>query len=138
MFLIFKYNVIMRAILISLVLLFMSVMGNAQSLTLKIGGIENAEGFLYVGIYSSEESFMKKPAYGFRVEVKDTLVTVPCKGLPSGAYAISVFQDANGNGVLDTGSFRLRSSVLVIMPKGSWGRPLTRNACLNLSKMLRY
>ena len=50
MFLIFKYNVIMRAILISLVLLFMSVMGNAQSLTLKIGGIENAEGFLYVGI----------------------------------------------------------------------------------------
>ena len=48
---------------------------------------------------------MKKPAYGFRVEVKDTLVTVPCKGLPSGAYAISVFQDANGNGVLDTGSF---------------------------------
>lgn len=83
MFLIFKYNVIMRAILISLVLSFMSVMGNAQSLTLKIGGIENAEGFLYVGIYSSEESFMKKPAYGFRVEVKDTLVTVPCKGLPS-------------------------------------------------------
>ena len=43
----------MRTILISLVLLFMSVMGNAQSLTLKIGGIENAEGFLYVGIYSS-------------------------------------------------------------------------------------
>ena len=95
----------MRTILISLVLLFMIVMGNAQSLTLKIGGIENAEGFLYVGIYSSEESFMKKPVYGFRVEVKDTLVTVPCKGLPTGAYAISVFQDANGNGVLDTGSF---------------------------------
>ena len=70
----------MRAILISLVLLFMSVMGNAQSLTLKIGGIENAEGFLYVGIYSSEESFMKKPAYGFRVEVKDTLqrLTLRC------------------------------------------------------------
>ena len=78
MVLIFKYNVIMRTILISLVLLFMSVMGNAQSLTLKIGGIENAEGFLYVGIYSSEESFMKKPVYGFRVEVKDTLVTVRC------------------------------------------------------------
>ena len=67
MFLIFKYNVIMRAILISLVLLFMSVMGNAQSLTLKIGGIENAEGFLYVGIYSSEESFMKKQMSDWRL-----------------------------------------------------------------------
>ena len=53
MFLIFKYNVIMRTILISLVLLFMSVMGNAQSLTLKIGGIENAEGFLYVWMWKA-------------------------------------------------------------------------------------
>ena len=105
----------MRTILISLVLLFMSVMGNAQSLTLKIGGIENAEGFLYVGIYSSEESFMKKPVYGFRVEVKDTLVTVPCKGLPSGVYAISVFQDANGNGVLDTGSFGFSNNAEGVM-----------------------
>lgn len=130
----------MRAILISLVLLFMSVMGNAQSLTLKIGGIENAEGFLYVGIYSSEESFMKKPVYGFRVEVKDTLVTVPCKGLPSGAYAISVFRMrmAMVCWIPALLAVRLRSSVLVIMPKGSWGRPLTRNVCLNLSKMLRY
>ena len=72
MFLIFKYNVIMRAILISLVLLFMSVMGNAQSLTLKIGGIENAEGFLYVGIYSSEESFMKKQMSDWRLTEMQT------------------------------------------------------------------
>ena len=72
MVLIFKYNVIMRTILISLVLLFMSVMGNAQSLTLKIGGIENAEGFLYVGIYSSEESFMKKQMSDWRLTEMQT------------------------------------------------------------------
>jgi len=62
----------MRTILISLVLLFMSVMGNAQSLTLKIGGIENAEGFLYVGIYSSEESFMKKQMSDWRLTEMQT------------------------------------------------------------------
>lgn len=141
MFLIFKYNVIMRAILISLVLLFMSVMGNAQSLTLKIGGIENAEGFLYVGIYSSEESFMKKPAYGFRVEVKDTLVTVALQRLTLQVLMPFLFfrmRMAMVCWIPALLAVRLRSSVLVIMPKGSWGRPLTRNACLNLSKMLRY
>ena len=62
----------MRTILISLVLLFMSVMGNAQSLTLKIGGIENAEGFLYVGIYSSEESFMKNQISDWRLTEMQT------------------------------------------------------------------
>lgn len=95
----------MKTILISLVLVFVSVTGFAQSLTLKIEGIENAQGFLYVGIYDSEASFMKKPVYGFRVEVKDKVLTVPCKGLPAGIYAISVFQDENGNDKLDTGSF---------------------------------
>lgn len=95
----------MRTILISLVLVFVGVTGYAQSLTLKIEGIENAQGFLYVGIYDSETSFMKKPVYGFRVDVKDKALIVPCKGLPAGIYAISVFQDENGNGVLDTGSF---------------------------------
>ena len=124
----------MRTILISLVLLFMSVMGNAQSLTLKIGGIENAEGFLYVGIYSSEESFMKKPVYGFRVEVKDTLVTVPVF-MPFLFFRMRMAMVCWIPALL---AVRLRSSVLVIMPKGSWGRPLTRNVCLNLSKMLRY
>lgn len=95
----------MKTVLISLVLVFVSVMGGAQGLTLKIEGIENIKGFLYVGIYDSEASFMKKPIYGFRVEVKGKTLSVPCKGLPAGIYVISVFQDENGNGVLDTGSF---------------------------------
>ena len=61
-------------------------------------GIEHVKGNLLVGIYSSEESFMKKPAFGFTL-------SIPCRGLPAGTYAISLFQDENGNGILDTGSF---------------------------------
>ncbi len=80
-------------------------MGSAQTLTLKVEGIEHVKGNLLVGIYSSEESFMKKPAFGFKVEVTDTTLNIPCRGLPAGAYAISLFQDENGNGILDTGSF---------------------------------
>lgn len=63
------------------------------------------EGTLYVAIYSSKENFMKKPLFGFRVAVRDRTMTIPCKGIPAGTYAISLFQDENGNGKLDTGSF---------------------------------
>lgn len=95
----------MRTNLISLILVFASVMGSAQTLTLKVEGIESVKGNLLVGIYNSEESFMKKPVFGFRVEVTNTTMSIPCQGLPAGTYAISLFQDENGNGILDTGSF---------------------------------
>lgn len=78
---------------------------SAQNLTLEVRGIENPEGHLYVAIYSSEETFMKKPFTAFRVEVKDTVKVIPCRGLPAGTYALSMFQDENGNGKLDTGTF---------------------------------
>ena len=60
---------------------------------------------LYVAIYNSQETFMKKPLAGFAVEVKDKVVSIPCKGLPAGTYAFSMYQDENGNGKLDTGAF---------------------------------
>ena len=95
----------MKTNLIFLFLVFASVIGSAQTLTLKVEGIEHVKGNLLVGIYSSEESFMRKPAFGFKVEVIDTTLSIPCRGLPAGTYAISLFQDENGNGILDTGSF---------------------------------
>ena len=62
---------------------------SAQNLTLEVRGIEKPEGHLYVAIYSSEETFMKKPLTAFRVEVKDTVQVSPCRGLPAGTYALS-------------------------------------------------
>ena len=95
----------MKKNLIFLFLVFASEIGSAQTLTLKVEGIENVKGYLYIGIYNSPESFMKKPVFGFRVPVQDSVMVVPCQGLPTGTYAISLFQDENENGVLDTGSF---------------------------------
>lgn len=77
----------------------------AQTLTIEVRDIEKVEGRLYIAIYHSEATFMKKPLATFRVEVKDKVVSVPCTGLPAGTYAVSLFQDANGNGKLDTGIF---------------------------------
>ena len=77
----------------------------AQTLTLEVCDIDRPTGTLYVAIYSSPDNFLKKPLTGFRVEVKDKTVTVPCSGLPEGTYALALFQDLNGNGMLDAGAY---------------------------------
>ena len=77
----------------------------AQTLTFEVCDIDRPTGTLYVAIYSSPDNFLKKPLTGFRVEVKDKTVTVPCSGLPEGTYALALFQDLNGNGMLDAGAY---------------------------------
>lgn len=77
----------------------------AQTLTIDVRDIDSPTGMLYVAIYSSEADFLKRPLTGFRVEVKDKQLSVPCRGLPTGTYAIVLFQDLNGNGTLDTGNY---------------------------------
>ena len=77
----------MKAMIISFVcvLTFATQSLSAQNLTLEVRGIENVTGKLYVAIYNSQETFMKKPL--------------------AGTYAFSMYQDENGNGKLDTGAF---------------------------------
>ena len=78
---------------------------SAQTLTIEVRGIEKVKEQLYVAFYSSEDTFLKKPLTGLRVEVTDTVLTIPCQGLPAGEYAFALFQDENGNGRLDTAAF---------------------------------
>ena len=97
----------MKAMIIFLVFVMQSTaqLLFAQNLTIEVCDIEKVEGHLYVAIYNSEETFMKKPLTAFRIDVKDTSLSIPCQGLPTGTYAISLFQDENGNGKLDTAVF---------------------------------
>ena len=85
----------MKAMIIFLVFVMQSAaqLLFAQNLTIEVCDIEKVEGHLYVAIYNSEETFMKKPLTAFRIDVKDTSLSIPCQGLPTGTYAISLFQD---------------------------------------------
>lgn len=47
---------------------------------------------------------LKKNSFGMVVEVTDNVMTIPCSGLSAGTYAISMFQDENGNKSLDKGA----------------------------------
>jgi uncharacterized protein (DUF2141 family) len=77
----------------------------AQSLTIEVRGIEKPVGTVYVAFYNSAETFMKKPVAAFGVAATDSVLRIPCKGLPPGTYAFSLFQDENDNRQLDTGTF---------------------------------
>ena len=122
----------MKAMIIFLVFVMQSAaqLLFAQNLTIEVCDIEKVEGHLYVAIYNSEETFMKKPLTAFRIDVKDTSLSIPCQGLPTGTYAISLFQDENGNGKLDTAVFAFlqRSTGSAMMLKALWVCRLMTNA----------
>lgn len=130
----------MKTMIISIIAVLASVAVSGQSLTLTVKDVEHVEGTLYVAIYSSKENFMKKPLFGFRVAVEDRTMTIPCKGIPAGTYAISLFQDENGNGKLDTGSFGrpLEKFDSAMMPRLSWELFRMKSVVSNLNEILRW
>ena len=64
---------------------------------------EEVKGNLYIGIYDSEQAFMKTPQAKYKqiiaVDKADMLVSIT--DLPPGTYAVSCFQDVNDNKKLD-------------------------------------
>ena len=76
----------MKAMIIFLVFVMQSAaqLLFAQNLTIEVCDIEKVEGHLYVAIYNSEETFMKKPLTAFRIDVKDTSLSIPCQGVTYG------------------------------------------------------
>ena len=120
----------MKTMIISIIAVLASVAVSGQSLTLTVKDVEHVEGTLYVAIY------MKKPLFGFRVAVKDRTMTIPCKGIPAGTYAISLFQDENGNGKLDTGSFGrpLEKFGFINDAEGIMGAPSYEKCCFEFKR----
>ena len=109
---------------------------SAQDLTLEVRGVEKVTGQLHVGIYNSAATFMQKPLAGFRVPVKGKVVSIPCKGLPAGTYAISMFQDENGDGTLNAGSFGrpLEKFGFSNDAEGVMGPPSYEKCCFTFTK----
>jgi len=76
-----------------------------QTLTMKVRGIEKKEGTLFIGIYNSSKTFLKKSLYGYKQKINDLEIDISFTDIPKGVYAISIYQDENNNGKLDTGLF---------------------------------
>lgn len=75
-----------------------------NTLTVKAEGLKSSDGLVAVGVYNTNDSFLKEgETYtGTFEEAEKGTTTIQISDLPSGTYAISIFHDRNGNKKLDT------------------------------------
>ncbi|MDQ7018336.1 MAG: DUF2141 domain-containing protein [Robiginitomaculum sp.] len=74
----------------------------AASLKVDVQNIAQPKGTLMVAIFNSQDGFSKNEAVqGQRIAVKGNKMAIRFEDLPSGIYAIKMFQDVNDNGQLD-------------------------------------
>lgn len=95
----------MKKLLVAVALMVVSATSFGQKkLTIVVDGIEEVKGSLFVGIYNSDSTFLKKTYRGVKVDITGKVEEFSLE-LPDGVYAISLFQDLNGNSKLDKGAF---------------------------------
>jgi uncharacterized protein (DUF2141 family) len=96
----------MQKVILTMVLFFTGlVFTQAQetfSINLSISGMKSDKGDVYVALYNSEKSFLKKTFKATIAKVTDKKASATFTGLPKGMYAISVFHDKNDNKKMDT------------------------------------
>jgi uncharacterized protein (DUF2141 family) len=88
-----------------LIILLVTTMAQAQTgsgtIELKILQIDNANGQMRIGIYDSEDSWLKKPMKGVSSKITDGKCEMNFTNMADGTYAISVYHDEDNDGELD-------------------------------------
>jgi len=76
------------------------------SLDVVLTGVRPGGGNVVVEVYGNQETFFKKPLAS-KVVAADGPRLEAVFELPDGEYAVSAYQDRNGNGVLDKNMFHI-------------------------------
>ena len=118
--------------IITILTLFICSLLSAQNknLTVTISGLKNNTGVLKVGLYNSEDTFLKTAYKSVVSEIKNNAATVTFVGLPKGEYGISTFHDENNNGKLDKNMMGIPSEDYACSndAKGFMGPPSYKDA----------
>src|SRR6187431_2989128 len=97
--------------IITAIALFVCSLLSAQNvnLTVSVSDLKTDTGVLKVGLYNSEETFLKTTYKSITSEIKSGSATVTFLDIPKGNYAISTYQDENSNGKLDRNAMGIPS-----------------------------
>lgn len=105
-------------------------------LQVTVTNIKGSKGDIIVGIFDSDENFLKKPLDGRLAKANGDSITVVFENLKPGKYAVSVLHDANKNKDLDKNKlgipkegFGFSNNVL-----GAIGPPSFDRALIDLSQ----
>lgn len=130
----------MQKLILTLIIFTITVLNSlAQdkyTITVNFSGMESDKGKLYVALYNSKETFLKKGFKGDIIPIKEKKATVVFKDIPSGTYAISTFHDENNNQKMDTRIFGIPKEPIGISndAKGFMGPPKFKDAKFELNK----
>jgi uncharacterized protein (DUF2141 family) len=129
----------MRIFFFSLLFLAFSYTGLTQDLNLKIivEGIEEQEGTIYLSLHDNEDSFPSADQDAVRtgkIESFGKTAEYTFENLSEGTYAISVFQDMNGNAEMDTNFLGIPKEPVGASNQNSFGRPKFSKSKFTLSK----
>jgi uncharacterized protein (DUF2141 family) len=87
---------------------------------LELQGVKPGEGTLRIAVYGSAESFNKKPVFALNVAAPaSSTFRLGLCGVSSAEAAVTLFQDTNDNGKMDTNVIGIPSE-----PWGASGRPV--------------
>lgn len=76
-------------------------------LQIKISGLIHVPSKVYLALYDSAEDFLTEQRFrSYVIDVQGDELQWLVKDLPYGQYAVSVYQDLNGNARLDRGIFK--------------------------------
>lgn len=94
------------AITASAALTFWCEATDAAELEIRITVAKPGEGLVSIGVWGSEDDFLRRSVASRNIPVKDGEV-VAVIDLPPGRYAVSAYQDLDEDGELDSGLFRI-------------------------------
>jgi len=124
--------------LFTLVLLLEAPQAPAETLTVTVTGLRGGKGTLFVTVWNDGGRFLKdvrQAAARRMVPVSGPEMTVVVEGLPRGVYAVTAFQDENGNGELDRNFLGLPREPVGASndARGKMGPPKFKAAAFELS-----
>lgn len=114
-----------KIILAMLLVVFFTMNAFAENvhLVLEMTGVNINGGNVYVFVFSNEQDYKKDISFiSFIVESTNSRLTYVLD-LPEGEYLISVYQDSNGNGKLDTGFLGIPTEPVGITNYNGRGAP---------------
>lgn len=129
----------MKTLLYILVTFFISFTGFSQTFELKvvIEEIEDKDGIIYLSLHDNADSFPsddKKAVKTGKIEKFNTTAEFTFSGLKEGDYAISIFQDLNGNEEMDTNMLGIPKEPVGASNMTSLGRPKFSKCKFNVSE----
>jgi len=103
---------------------------DSGTLTVEFEIAKYSKGKIYVALYSSADSFLKKPIKGTIITVTNGKATATFENVAAGTYAVSSFYDKNDNGKLDTNFLGIPKEPTAMSnnAKGSFGPPKFKDA----------